>query len=248
MKISIITVCKNAEATIERAIKSVIDQDYQDIEFIVIDGKSNDKTLSIINRYRNFIDLLITEKDNGVYHAMNKGIKYAKGEYVGFLNADDFFIDNQTISKIFFEINKGKYDIFYADINVVNKNQKILQYWKTGQYYKNSFTFGWHPPHPSLYIKRKIYSEIGNYNETYKFSADFDFMLRLFELNSYSSIYYPKPIVNYQLGGGSSKNIRNIIIGNLNIFDSLMKNKVKFNFFKFYFYRFLPKLKRLLRF
>ena len=247
MKISLITVCKNSKDSIDRTIQSVLSQTYKNIEYIIIDGASNDGTLSIINNYKNKVSLIISENDNGVYDAMNKGLKHANGDIIGFINADDSLYNKYCINNIVDHFKKNNADIVYGDINLVSKNQKLIHSWRANKFKKNSFINGWHPPHPSFYAKKRVYAIVGDYDCNLEFSADFDFMYRAFEMHSFKVEYLPEVFVNYTLGGGSSKNIKNILIGNYNIFKSLKKNKVNINFFYYFFKRLIPKLGRFIK-
>ena len=155
MKVSIITVCFNSQETIKETIESVISQTYKNIEYIVIDGKSNDGTCSIINQFNTSISKFVSEKDNGIYDALNKGIRMSTGDIVGFLHADDVFDNKTVIEKVVksFDIN---IDILYGDINYVNRTNlnKIVRKWKSSTYSKNKFKWGWMPPHTSFFFEK----------------------------------------------------------------------------------------------
>ena len=155
MKVSIITVCFNSEKTIEATIKSVIEQTHEYIEYIIIDGASNDRTIEIVKKNLHFIDFFISEQDKGLYDAMNKGIKTATGDIIGFINSDDLFCDSNAIKKIVKEFqNNKKLDSVYADIFYVSKynTDKILRKWVSG--IQKKFKNGWHPAHPAFYVNR----------------------------------------------------------------------------------------------
>jgi len=243
MKVSIITTCKNSENTISNTLKSVSSQKYKNIEYIIIDGSSTDNTLKILNEYQSCIDLIVSEEDGGIYNAMNKGINLATGEIIGFLNSDDYFIAPSVIENIVKKFYDTDADFVYSNI-LLNNNDQIHE-WVCNEYIPSSFSQGWHPPHPGLYVKKNVYNKIGLFDETLRISADYDFMLRLFEIGNFKGAYLPEFIVNYRLGGTSSKNIKNILIGNYNIYRSLKKNSYKVNILKFFYKRLFPKLKRI---
>src|ERR1043166_6204978 len=148
MKISIITVCYNSERYIKDAIDSVLHQTYKDIEYIIVDGASKDKTVEIIKSYGNRITKFVSEPDKGIYDAMNKGLKMASGDYLGILNSDDFYIDNNVIENVVNELKQNKTDSLFADLIYVNNANppQQVRYWKTNPFIKNSFKKGWHPP------------------------------------------------------------------------------------------------------
>ena len=221
MKISIITICYNSARTIEDTIISVLNQNYNNIEYIIIDGDSKDETKSIIERYSNFISVYISEPDYGLYDAMNKGIKNSTGDIVAILNSDDVYPDENIISEICKLFDQDQeLDILYGNIVYVKNNNlnKMVRYWKSRDYYTNFFEHCNVPPHPSLVIKRHIYNQIGFFNTNYKLAADYDFMFRLFKNYFYNSLYYDRVFVKMRLGGATNKNIFNIIMGNLEIF------------------------------
>ena len=206
MKISIITCSYNAVDTIEETIKSVLSQNYADIEYIIIDGLSNDSTINIIKKYSNKIYKFVSEKDSGIYNAMNKGLEIAMGDVVGFLNADDVYFDEAVISNVIKIFEDKKVDSVYGDLIYVSKDDnKIKRYWKSGNFNINNFKRGWMPPHPSFFVKNDVYEKYGGFNESYQISADYDLMLRLLYKNKISTFYLPKILVKMKTGGISNK-------------------------------------------
>ncbi len=182
-KISIITVCYNAQKTIEKTIQSVVNQSYKNIEYIIIDGQSNDKTLSILKLFQSKISKLVSESDSGIYNAMNKGINYASGEYLLFLNSDDYLLSHTVIENYMTKINEAKQaDIFYGDLLIYDHTNGKGKIWEakpvSGKTLYNSTL-----PHPSTIFKRSIFEELGNYDESYKISADHEFFVRAFVKN-----------------------------------------------------------------
>ena len=243
MKISIITVSYNSAKTLETTIQSVIDQTYTNIEYIVVDGGSNDETLNIIKKYQKYISKWISEPDKGLYDAMNKGIAMSTGDVVGLINSDDLFCDNKAIEKVMnvFKMNVTL-DSVYADLFYVSQNNinNIVRRWVTGD--QRKFKNGWHPAHPTFYIKKKIYNTYGGFNLTYKIAADFEIMLRFIEKHKISTQYLKEPLVKMRLGGETNKNLKNIYNQNIECIKAFKQNNIKVNSFLYPFIRILPKL------
>lgn len=229
MKISIITVCYNAEKTIRESILSVISQSYNDIEYIIIDGNSTDNTLQIINQYKYAIPIIISEPDNGIYDAMNKGIKKASGEIIGILNSDDTYPDSEVLKNVMSFFLKDSPDILYGDLIYVKNNDinKIVRRWKSSPYSKNFFDHGNVPPHPALFVKSEVYREAGYFDLQYKLASDYEFMLRIFKKHQFKSVYINRLMVKMQLGGATNKSLKNIIKGNKEILKAWQNNDLK---------------------
>ena len=243
IKISIITVCYNSANTIEDTFKSIEAQTYENIEYIVVDGVSKDNTLEIAEKYKNIITHLISEKDSGLYDAMNKGITLASGGVIGILNSDDLYCDNNAIEKVMSIFNENEdLDSVYADIFYVDKNNtdKIVRQWNSGK--QKSFKKGWHPAHPTLFIKKEIYDRYGLFDLNFKIAADFEIMLRFLEKNQITTFYLPEHILKMRLGGESNKSIKNIINQNVECLKAFEKNNVKVNKFIYPIKRLVPKL------
>lgn len=205
MKISIITVCYNSEKTIENTILSVINQDYENIEYIVIDGNSTDNTLKIINKYKDKINRIVSENDNGIYDAMNKGIRLCNGEIIGFLNSDDYYANNDIINKIVNKFGENSPDAVYGDLEYIHsKTYEVIRYWKSGEYKNNLMNSGWMPPHPAFFIKKKIIDKYGSFNLDYSISADYELMLRFIHKNGIKLNYLPETLVKMRFGGKSN--------------------------------------------
>ena len=216
MKISIITVVRNNASTIKDTIDSVLKQTYSNVEYIVIDGSSTDGTIEIIQGYKKYIKKFISEKDKGVYDAMNKGINLATGDVIGLLNGDDVYFDETVLQNVANAFKKNESDCVYGDLYYVERNNldEIVRYWKSSKFKKGSFARGWHPPHPTFFLKKEVYSKYGLYDIEMKVSADFDLMLRLLEKYNITSHYLPTILVRMRTGGMSNKTIKNIIISN----------------------------------
>ena len=243
MKISIITVCFNSAATIETTIESVAAQTYKNIEYIVVDGNSLDRTLEIISNHETIITKWISEPDKGLYDAMNKGIRMATGEVIGFINSDDLFCDNLAIKKIMNVFMKNpELDSVYADLYYVSQNNtdNIVRRWITGK--QQRFKFGWHPAHPTLYIKKDIYNKNGLFNLDFKLAADFEIMLRFFEKYKMSTYYLKDAFVKMRLGGATNQSYKNIYKQNIECIQAFKMNGLKVNTVFYPFFRIVPKL------
>lgn len=242
MKVSIITVCFNSENTIQNTFDSIRNQTYNNIELIVIDGASNDGTLNIIKANKDIISKMISEPDDGLYDAMNKGIHMATGDIVGILNSDDIYNSTDVISKIV--SNFGENDMVYGNIDYVNTDGKHARSWKSSSYQSGAFLKGWHPPHPSLFVRRDVYLKYGCFDLSYAIAADFDLMLRYFDKHKLQSFYLDKTIVTMTTGGASNT-FSGIIKGNKEINQSFKKNKIKKSNL-YLLYRYLPKIKAII--
>jgi glycosyltransferase len=211
LKISVITAVYNREATIADAIKSVADQDCSDLEHVLVDGMSSDDTADIIEANRNTIDIAIREPDSGIYDALNKGIAASTGDVVGFLHADDLFADQSVIQRVQEKFQSGDYDAVYADLTYVDFEDpdRVIRYWKSGDYFVSKFRFGWMPPHPTVYVKREIYDKFGDYRIDHGSAADYECMVRLMVRNQISVGYIPEVAVKMRVGGESNASIKN---------------------------------------
>lgn len=227
MKISIITVCYNSADTIEDTIRSVLSQDYRDIEYIVIDGDSKDGTIDILNKYRESIHKYISEPDKGIYDAMNKGIKLCTGDIVATLNSDDMYFNNNVVSRMADFINDGDLDAGYGDIVYIDQNDtsRITRYWKAGEYKEGAFCSGWVIPHPAFFCRKKVFEKYGYFNAQFRIAADFELMLRFIERHKIKIGYLPEVIVKMRTGGKANI-VRGMITGNLEILKSFRLNGI----------------------
>ena len=207
MKISIITITYNSAATVEDTIKSVVMQDYPNVEYLIIDGKSKDATLQIAEKYKDKISKIVSEKDKGLYDALNKGIKHATGDIIGMLHSDDLYSNPQVLSKIVktFQDHPDAEGV-YADLVFVNRNDpdKVMRTWESGAYQEGDFLKGWMPPHPTFFVKKDTYEKYGGFNTELKLSADYESMLRLIHKNQIKLAYLNEVIVKMRMGGVSN--------------------------------------------
>ena len=206
MKVSIITTCYNREKTIAQAIESVLGQDYPDIEYIVVDGASTDGSFKVVRSYGSRITKVISERDGGMYEAINKGIKMATGEIVGLLHSDDFLFHPHIISEIVERFKQTSADIVYGDGLFVNahETEKVIRDWRSGNYRRWKVRLGWLPLHPTVYIKRSAIDQYGLYNENYKIAADSDFLVRYLYKAHLKVEYLGKYVVRMRMGGLST--------------------------------------------
>lgn len=210
MKISIITTCYNRASTIRGAIESVLLQDYEDVEYIIVDGASDDETMDIINEYRSRITKIISEPDHGMYEAINKGIRIAQGDVIGLMHSDDFFYDNHVVSRIVEKMKETDADFLYGNGLFVNSKdiEKIIRDWVSGSYRTWKVRHGWLPLHPTCYIRKDVMNKRGLYNETYRIAADSDLLFRYLLGGDITVAYLNEYIVRMRMGGMSTDRSR----------------------------------------
>lgn len=244
MKITIITATYNSEAHIADCVSSVNNQKYDDIEHIIIDGASKDNTLEIVKSIPNRVVKVVSEPDKGIYDAMNKGINLATGDVIGILNSDDFFASNDVIESIVKEFsNDSTLEGIYTNLYYVNQDNpdQIVRHWVSNPFKTRSFFKGWHPPHPTLYLRRGVYEKYGDFNLIFSLSADFELMLRFFEKYNIKTKYLPITTIRMRLGGATSKNWENVRKQNIQCINAFRTNGFKPPLL-YPVYRLLPKL------
>lgn len=217
MKVSIITAVYNRCDTISNAIESVLSQSYPDIEYIVIDGMSDDGTDRVVGRYSDRISTYVREKDSGIYDALNKGLRLATGEVVGFLHADDFFSGPQVVARIAEEFQSDRQLMgTYGDLNYVDSKDpsRLVRRWISGGYDLKNFCYGWMPPHPTVYLRRACYKDYGFFREDFGSAADYEIMLRMMYFGRIPIVYIPETLVCMRTGGASNASILNRIKAN----------------------------------
>ncbi|MFZ2156437.1 MAG: glycosyltransferase family 2 protein [Bradyrhizobium sp.] len=215
MKISVVTASYNSQATIGFTIESFLAQDHPEKEMLVIDGASGDATLRTVESFGSDAIRVFSEKDKGVYDAMNKGFRLFQGDAVGFLNSDDTFHDSRTLGGIAAALQDA--DIVYGDLNMVtdHRTKRLVRSWRGGTFRSNSFQLGWVPPHPTFYMRREVAQKVGDYDLSYVTTADYDYMLRALALNDFRVRYIPQVIADFQMGGISTQGWRVTLRGNL---------------------------------
>jgi glycosyltransferase len=224
---SIITAVLNNNDFIEDAINSVLNQTYPHIEYIIIDGASTDGTLDIIKKYESRIKW-VSEPDEGIYDALNKGIELSTGDIIGILHADDILASRNAIEKAAKRFLLDPVKIVYSDLVYVNKNNtnRVYRYWKAGGYKNISFSLGWMPPHPTLFVRREIYERYGKFNTGYKIAADYDLILRFLGKHKISAGYVKEILIRMRVGGMSNMNIKNILKKTAEDYIILKRNKI----------------------
>tara|TARA_B110000879_G_scaffold208520_1_gene294269 strand:+ start:876 stop:1622 length:747 start_codon:yes stop_codon:yes gene_type:complete len=230
LKVSIITATYNSAKYIASSLNSIFNQDYKDIECIIIDGDSKDQTKSIIKTYqrKNLNITLVSEADNGIYDALNKGIKLATGDLIGFVHSDDNLASPHIISELVLAIKEKQAFGVYGDLQYVSQldTSKLIRDWKSCVFSKSLLKKGWMPPHPTLFLKKEVYQKHGNFNQNYKISADYDFMLRVLKDKTLRFVYLPKVIIKMRVGGASNKNLKNIIQKTKEDYKAITSNKI----------------------
>lgn len=226
MKISIITITYNSVKMLNRALESVQSQTYPDIEHIIVDGASTDGTREMIEAYAKKHPNVrwISEPDEGIYNALNKGIRMAKGDVIGFLHSDDVLFSPDSIGNIAAAFEQEKAEIVYGDLQYCN-GAKVVRRWRSNTFSPSSLKYGWMPPHPTVYVRREVYEQVGPYDDWFRISADYDMMLRIFKAG-YKTCYLPEVIVRMEVGGVSNRNTKARLTKTQEDFLVLKKNHV----------------------
>lgn len=219
MRISVITVTFNSAETIVDTVESVLGQTHPDVEYLIVDGASMDATLDKLEPYRDRLAGLLSEPDQGMYDAMNKGIAQAKGDVVAILNSDDVYADAEVLAKVAACFETSAADCVYGDLLYVSPDLKrTVRNWRSGPWRAGAFRRGWHPPHPSFFVKRSAYVGSGCYRKELRIAADYECMLRLLEKEGRSCAYLPEVLVRMRTGGESNRSLRNILRANRECF------------------------------
>ena len=231
MKVSIITVCFNSSKTIEETIQSVLSQDYPNIEYLVIDGGSIDGTQTIIQKYQGKIATWVSEPDQGMYAAMNKGISMATGDVIGILNSDDVYVSSRAVSELMYVMSKAKADVVFADLILVDQTNlnKVLRYYDSGRFQPRKFRWGWMPAHPTVFVKKKYYDRVGLFALDYQIAADYEMLIRILAIEKAPFAYLPKPMVRMRAGGASTAGLSRNWILNKEIVRACRENGIYTN-------------------
>ena len=212
-KITVITAVYNNKETIKDALESVLSQTYHNVEHIVIDGGSTDGTVELIRTFEDKVTKFISEPDGGIYDAFNKGIALATGDVVGFLNSDDVYAHDRVLEKIVRAFQHEKADSVYGDLNYVRHDDisKVVRHWKSHEFSHTKLRQGWMPPHPTFYVRKKVYEEYGGFDTSFKIAADYDSILRFLGSNKISTTYVPEVLIQMRLGGASNRDLRSLL-------------------------------------
>ncbi len=223
MKISVVTVCFNSGAYIADALRSVDAQTWREVEHVIVDGASRDDSLAIVDSFRQPWRRVVSERDAGIYDAMNKGIRMATGEVVGFINSDDFYASDAVLERVASVFEDPQVDACYGDLCYVQQNnvKAVVRYWRSSAYRPGQFGRGWVPPHPTLFLRRSLFARYGAFDLSYPIAADFELMARLFEVHRIKTVYLPQVLVKMRLGGTTNRSIGNIVKQNREIWRAL---------------------------
>lgn len=229
MKISILTVTYNSAATVADTLKSVDSQTYPDIEHIIVDGLSKDDTLMIVEKSPTPWRKVLSESDNGLYDAMNKGISLATGDVIGILNSDDLYASPDVLSKVSEFFTDPTVDACYSDLVYVDKSNtdKIIRYWKSSPYRKGLFEKGWMPPHPTFFVRREVYKQYGIFDLNFKIAADVELLMRFIAKHQINTAYLPEVTIKMRMGGTTNKCLANILKQNVEIGHAAQKNGLR---------------------
>ncbi len=222
-------------------MESIQTQTFKNIEHFIVDGASTDNTLEIINKYKNENTFVISESDQGIYDAMNKGIKASSGDIIGILNADDIFFDENVISKIVKEFETKEIESLYGDVVFVKQNntEDILRYYSGKKFKPYKFTFGFMPPHPSFYAKKEVFEKYGYYKTNYKIAADYEILIRFLSIKKIKTAYLNLPMVKMRMGGVSNKDLKSVHTLNSEIVRACRENNIKTHIIIIYFKYFI---------
>ena len=228
MKVSIITATYNSSKTIVDTLHSLESQSYKNIEYIIVDGASKDNTLEVIEHNCSRVSRIISEPDKGIYDALNKGIKAATGDIVGFLHSDDLFAYPEAVEDIVATFKKNKTQAVYGDLEYVSKDDtsSIVRFWKSGDFSYGKLRNGWMPPHPTFYMKRDCYNSFGLFDLDFKIAADYDSLLRYLWTNNVSLSYLPSVIIKMRVGGTSNRSLKNIYLKMKEDIKALKNNRI----------------------
>ena len=229
LKISIIVATYNSSKTIRSCLDSIFNQNYSNIEINLIDGKSSDNTLDIVKNYNRKIPIkIISEEDNGIYDALNKGIYSSTGDVIGFVHSDDILASSTIFSEIIKKISLENFDGVYGDLQYVDfdKTDKVIRNWKSCDFNDKLLKKGWMPAHPTFFLKKAVYDKHGGFNLNYSISSDYDFMIRVLNDNSLKFCYLPRVISKMRVGGSSNRSLKNILKKSREDYIIIKKNKV----------------------
>jgi glycosyltransferase involved in cell wall biosynthesis len=227
-RITVVTVCFNSADTLEDTLVSVLAQRCPGLEYILVDGGSTDGTRQLVANYNGRIKQFVSEPDEGIYDAMNKGIRLAAGDFVGFLNADDMYVDDRVLTDVAANVEQEDVDAVYGDLLYVRRDDtdKVVRYWKAGEYLPGAFRLGWVPPHPTFFCRRELFERFGPFDARYRLAGDFELMLRFLEKHRIRVGYLPRPLVKMRVGGRANT-VRGVLRGNREILRAFAANGVK---------------------
>lgn len=228
MKISVITAVFNRADTVAQAIASIQKQAHENVQHIVVDGASTDGTLEVLRGHLDDKARLISEPDEGIYDALNKGILLADGDIVGVLHSDDFFADEQVLADVALAFSDPEVDVVYGDLDYVAKGNtdKVIRHWVAGPYSRDRLAWGWMPPHPTLFVRRRVIEQWGGFDTSFSIAADYDAILRYFGKGGVRAAYIPRVLVKMRVGGESNRSLAKIWLKTTEDYRALRKNGV----------------------
>lgn len=228
MKISVVTAVYNRVHTILDAVESIQNQSYSNIEHVIQDGGSGDGTLERIAPIMGSATTLVSERDNGIYDAINRGIARASGEVIGLMHSDDLFAHSQVLERVAEKFADPSVDGVYGDLEYVaaTDTQKVVRYWKSGEYTPKRLARGWMPPHPTLYLRREVFDRFGLYDTSFSIAADYDAMLRYLAKGQITLAYIPEVMVRMRLGGESNRSLERIVRKTREDYRAIRNNQV----------------------
>lgn len=231
MQVSVVTAVFNRASTIVRALSSIKLQTYQNIQITVIDGCSTDDTVARVETVLEDSDILISEPDDGIYDALNKGIDYSTGEIICFLHSDDLFYDNDIVSKVIDIFKDESVDVVYGDVCFFSGQSpmEVRRRYRSSKLTVRNLAWGKMPAHPSIFIRRKVYDSVGKFETAFKIAADYEFLCRLVKYPDLNAVYLPDPFVRMQIGGASTGGIFSTIVLNREVLIALRKNGIYSN-------------------
>jgi glycosyltransferase len=226
--ISIITAVYNRENTIGDALHSLREQTYPDVESIIIDSASTDNTLEVARHYADDHTVLVTEPDNGIYDALNKGLAHATGDVIGIMHSDDLYPHGHVLEQVAVAFEDPSVDAVYGDLQYVMKDNpsRVIRHWVAGEFSLDLLTRGWMPPHPTLFLRRSVIERWGGYNTNYQIAADYDAILRYFVKGKIHSVYIPEVLVKMRIGGESNRSLGRVIRKSYEDYCALQTNGV----------------------
>jgi glycosyltransferase len=228
VRVSVVTAVFNNRATIAEALDSALAQTGAEYELVVIDGASTDGTVDVLRTYADRLAVLVSERDSGIYDALNKGVAKARGDVVGFLHSDDLFADASVLARVARAFEDPAVDAVYGDLLYVRKDDpsQVVRYWRAGEYSRTRLGWGWMPPHPTLYVRRSAYERLGGFDTRYRIAADYDCILRFLGRGALRPAYIPEVLVKMRVGGASNRSLSNILRKSAEDYRALRTNGV----------------------
>jgi len=213
LKISVITAVYNGRDTVADSLDSTLSQSYPQVEIVLVDGGSTDGTLELLEGYRSRVATFVSERDQGIYDALNKGIRLSTGDVIGFLHADDVFASRDALASIAAAFEDPSVEAVYGDLVYVRRDRlgSIVREWRAGPYTRAHLQKGWMPPHPTFYVRRSVYERLGNFDLAYRIAADYDLMVRFLFVAAIKAAYVPQTLIRMRVGGVSNRSLRSVI-------------------------------------